>query len=294
MGQENDPRAPRKKTPPPGQTIGELAKLWAENTRSVHQARVAREVIETFGNIPPQAFNAFQAGSLVNLWKKRLKPWTVYQYRNAFQQFLGHLTAFGTPPIKLARAATPQQRAIVATGDELARLLKDPPPHLRLFILLYLQCGLRRNEALAVTPRTWDEAEHTVRIPVKGGRVRTAQVTEDVETLFRACGPEPEPDTSFIALLSGRRSYKPEGIRNAWEKHRKRCGINPEVHAHDLRRTAATILYTATKDLRIPQQLLGHKNLTSTLAYLAPMAPDEARKYTELLRFHHFKSEVKQ
>ena len=66
------------------------------------------------------------------------------------------------------------------------------------------------------------------------------------------------------------------------------------MNAHDLRRSAATILYMATKDLRVPQQLLGHKNLASTLAYLAPMAPDEARRYQELLRFDHFHTEVKQ
>jgi len=70
--------------------------------------------------------------------------------------------------------------------------------------------------------------------------------------------------------------------------------VNDELTAHDLRRTAATILYGATKDLRVPQQLLGHKNLSSTLEYLAPLAPDEARRYAELLRFDKFKSEVKQ
>ncbi|MGC1604241.1 MAG: site-specific integrase [Candidatus Acidiferrum sp.] len=231
-------------------------------------------------------------GALVGNWRKRHKPSTAYNYRAKLKALLSAMAPFGLQPMRVPKVPLPNQRATIATGDELYRLLKQPPAFLRLFILLYLQCGLRRAEALAVTPRTWDREHHTVTIRVKGGRIRTAQITDDVEALLVSAG-DPDPDTSYISALRGK-NLTGRVILMAWQTHRKKCGINPEVTAHDLRRTAATILYHATKDLRVPQQLLGHKNLASTLSYLAPMAPDEARKYQELLRFEHFKSEVKQ
>jgi len=117
-------------------------------------------------------------------------------------------------------------------------------------------------------------------------------VTADVEALFISAG-DPQPDTPYIWALRGRR-LSSVALRRAWQTHKAKCGVNPAVTAHDLRRTAASIVHAATGDLRLVQALLGHHNLISTLSYIAPLAPDEARKYSELLRFEHFKSEVKQ
>ena len=231
-------------------------------------------------------------GALIASWRHRHKPNTVYAYRAKLTKLARTLHEFGMPPVTIPKVPFPKPRATVATGNEVYRLLKDAPPWLRLFILLYLQCGLRRAEALAVTPRTWNREQHTVTIPVKGGRIRTANVTADVEILLAGAG-DPNPDTPYIHQLRGR-AITASGIRHAWTTHRKRCGVNPELTAHDLRRTAASIIYADTKDLRIAQQLLGHQNLISTLTYLTPLAPDEAKRYQELLRFERFHSEVKQ
>ena len=253
---------------------------------------MARHVIDNFGHLDPRAVTPLMVGALVGAWKTRYAKSTAYGYRNKLKHLLAAMVPFGLTPMKPAKLPPPKARAVTATHNELVRLLSDPPPWLRLFILLYLQCGLRRAEALAVTPRTWNREQHTVTIPVKGGDTRTAELTEDVEVLLLAAG-DPPADTSFLTALKGR-PVTEHVLRAAWQGHRRKHGVSDTVHAHDLRRTAATILYNGTKDLRIAQQLLGHKNLSSTLHYLAPMAPDEARKYQELLRFSHFKSEVKQ
>ena len=202
------------------------------------------------------------------------------------------LRDFGAPPITPPKVPPQTQRTTTATTDELSRLMASPPAWLRLYMLLYFQCGLRRAETLRITPRTWNPERHSVTIEVKGGRDRTAQVTPEVEALFTACGPT-DPDTPFLYALRGK-PLTPSGILKAWHVHRKKCGVNPALPAHDLRRTAATILYHATKDLRVAQQLLGHKSLTSTLSYIAPLAPEETQKHQALLTFDRFKSEVKQ
>jgi integrase len=227
----------------------------------------------------------------VQRWKQNLRTNTVRTYRMELKVLLRTLETFGAPQITLPKIPW-RQRTVTASGEELAKLLKQPPPWLRLYMLLYFQCGLRHSETLRVTPRTWDREHHTVTVEVKGGRQRTVLVSEDVEALMVSAG-DPEPDTPFLWTLRGHK-LSGHSLSNAFIRHKILCGVNPALTAHDLRRTAATILYTATKDLRVAQELLGHKNLTSTLTYIAPLNPDDARKYSELLRFEHFKSETKQ
>lgn len=253
----------------------------------------AKHVSAAIGHLSPHQVTPLMLAALLAEWRKKYSASYAYALRYALVNLLAHLVAAGTPPMKLPKVPTPPQRAVVATHEELARLLKNPTPALRLFMLLYLQAGLRFSEAMAVTPRSWDPEQHTTSVRVKGGKTRKAQVTEDIEALFRICGPDLDPDASYIDLLAGHHISE-SALRMQWIRHRKACGISEKVNAHDLRRSSASILYGATKDLRIVQQLLGHQRLTSTLKYIAPMDPNEARKYTELLRFDHFKSDTKQ
>jgi integrase len=226
-------------------------------------------------------------GALVANWKHKHRRNTTANYRGKLQQFLRVLEGFGAQRIQAPKVPPETARPVTATGGELAKLMEAPPAWLRLYMLLYFQCGLRRAETLRVTRRSWNPDAHTATIQVKGGTTRTAELTPEVEALMGAVGEPDDPDTSYIDLLHGKH-ITAEGLKKAWHRHRDRCGVNPQLIAHDLRRTAATILFNATKDLRVPQQLLGHKNLASTLRYLAPMAPDEARKYSELLHFHNY------
>jgi integrase len=249
-------------------------------------------VTRGFGHLDPRQLTQFLANSLVAKWRQTCRPGTAHVYRNDLRHVCEALVAFGAQTFPVAKVPRPRSRGVTASGEELARLFKSPRPFLRLFMLLYFQSGLRFSETLRVTPRTWNPDRHSVTVQVKGGRIRTVTVTPDVEELFHTAG-DPEPDTPFLHALYGR-PFSPSTLRDAWAEEKRRSGVNPNLNAHDLRRTAATILYTATKDLRIPQELLGHKNLNSTLAYLAPLHPDDARKYAELLRFEHFRSPVKQ
>lgn len=244
------------------------------------------------GHLQPNQLTPLMIGALVSEWRKRLRRNTVVVYTNKLRSLLRTLYDAGAPPIKTPKVPPRTPRPTIATGEELGKLFANPPAFLRLFMLLYFQCGLRRAETLRVTPRSWNREQHTATLEVKGGGVHTISLTPDVESLMEGCGPQ-EPDTSFISALHGR-PISTTSLRSAWEYHRQRCGVNPQLNAHDLRRSAATIIYHATHDLRAAQQLLGHKNLSSTLTYLAPMAPEEARRYQELLRFDKFHTDTKQ
>jgi integrase len=280
----NDHRQNHKKSPA-HVTCRAILETWAK-AKGKNAIAPAKDIANAIGHLAPPQITTLMIAAIVADWRRHHKASTAYYYRMQLGQALRVLSTYGAPPIQPPKVPKPGNRAITATAEELQRILTAAPPHLRLFVLLYLQCGLRRAEAMRVTPRSWDPAKHSVTIKVKGGHQRCAEVTEDVETLFRAAG-DPDPDTSYISALHGK-PITPKGMTTALKTLELKCGINEKVTAHDLRRTAASILYAATKDLRIPQQLLAHKNLTSTLAYIAPLAPNEARRYSELLRFDHF------
>lgn len=57
-------------------------------------------------------------------------------------------------------------------------------------------------------------------------------------------------------------------LRKLFANLRRKLGIRRKLTAHDLRRTTATRIYDATRDVRLVQALLGHGDLGSTLWYL--------------------------
>jgi len=107
----------------------------------------------------------------------------------------------------------------------------------------------------------------------KGGDIYELPLSDELEQLF-ALAPV-DDDRPFLESLRG-----PEGlgrahvricddtIREAWQRLKRRTGVNPELKPHDLRRTTADLAWEATHDLRIVQQLLGHKSMATTAEYL--------------------------
>lgn len=278
---ENDHGENHKKSPRPEATLAAFLAPYITREES-HAKRAALSLTSEIGHLAASQLTPLVVAALVAKWRREWSPKTVYSRMIYLRKELRAAGYLGAIP----KVPRPEVRAVTATTDELARLFANPPAFLKLYMLLYLQCGLRSAETLEVTPRVWRPETHTALIKVKGGRLRTIELTPDVEELLLpTCGGD--PDLPAIWLLHGKPIQK-AGLQHAFRRHADKCGVNRDVTPHDLRRTAATILYAATKDLRVPQQLLGHKSITSTIAYLAPMAPDEARRYTELLRFGHF------
>jgi len=163
--------------------------------------------------------------------------------------------------------------------------LRYAPTWQRLFIVLAWQLALRFSETLAVTPRSHNPQAQTLTIRTKGGKVRTIPTTPEVETLLAAAGDTTgREDEPYIWLLKGRR-LSVRGLRTAWWYLCDRAGVK-NLHPHDLRRTTASNLYAACRDLRAVQQFLGHDSIASTTAYLAPLSEENLRDMHKLLNFH--------
>ena len=85
---------------------------------------------------------------------------------------------------------------------------------------------------------------------------------------------EPQDTRSFVEILHGSPIAKPS-MRQAWERCRKKSGIDITLHPHDLRRTAAVELYERTHDIFAVQRMLGHTSIATTAWYLRAYEPQK-------------------
>ncbi len=190
------------------------------------------------------------------------------------------------------RAAAPRQ---VCTPGEVANLLDSLFPRFRVIGCLLYGCGLRVGESVSIRLGHLDLAGGGIFISdAKGGHSRAlplpSKMIEDLATLSHQARTrwqehltDPEwngvsPDGSRRAedfwLFPGRwRSGKHHPhlhkatVQHAMADVVRRLGMRSGVSCHTLRHSFATHLLDTGTDIRTIQELLGHKNLATTMIY---------------------------
>lgn len=128
-----------------------------------------------------------------------------------------------------------------------------------LFFLLY-GGGLRVSEACHVQPKDMDWNRGAIKIRGKGNKERLVLLPQTVVENLKAL------NTNQIYLfgtqpLSERKAYSI--VRSIGQK----TGLLKPLHPHALRHSFATHMLLGGSDLRVLQELLGHKSLMSTQKY---------------------------
>jgi integrase len=129
-------------------------------------------------------------------------------------------------------------------------------------------CDLRIQDLCLANGRS-----HLVVRRGKNGRGRTVHVGKEFKRLlkdyliWKAENGELHPGAHLIRNARGEK-YTPTGLWKRWRKYA------PNGHRlHDARHTNASLLYQATRDLRMVQQQLGHSRITTTTVY-ATVCPE--------------------
>ncbi len=151
-------------------------------------------------------------------------------------------------------------------------------PLVRDAMLIYcaLYSGLRRFEICELRIQDLCLANgrsHLIVRKGKNGKGRTVHIGKEFKHLlkdylmWKAEQNELTPDSYLIRNARGER-YTPTGLWKRWRKYA------PNGHRlHDARHTNASLLYQATRDLRMVQQQLGHSRITTTTVY-ATVCPE--------------------
>lgn len=164
--------------------------------------------------------------------------------------------------LRLVAPKVPQRLPHFLSVDEALSVIQKLPsgPHRALVLLLY-GGGLRISEACNLKWRDLINESHSLRVDGKGSRVRIVALPElawkELQTLTR----NPPYVFGGVSALSTRQAY--EWVRQAG----KDAGLLKPLHPHALRHSYATHLLTSGADLRVLQELLGHRSLAATQKY---------------------------
>lgn len=189
-------------------------------------------------------------------------------YRWAFRS--GRIAADPSWDIPVPRKRRGLPRPI--PEDELERAVKLAPARIRPWLVLAGYAGLRCCEiAWAQRDDVHDQADEPFMfVRGKGGSIDAIELSPYVLAELRAAGlPKTGP---LFPRADGKRGHlTPHLISSVGNTYLHSIGI--EATMHQLRHRFGTRTYAAVKDLRVVQELLRHRNSSSTAIYTATSRP---------------------
>ncbi len=211
---------------------------------------------------------AFAATEQIEAWLSDLRTlgrsrWTLSVYAYHIRAFYQWATSAGfldgDPTASIPQPKAPRCLPKPVTEEELAAMLDALPEPLRTAATLAGYAGMRVSE-IAACMREHITAE-TILIPSgKGDQPGVVPTHPIVWALVVNRSPGP--------LVTNRRGQPVDGhwITQTARYHLDRLGLHT-VHLHRLRHRYGTLIQATVGDLRVTQECLRHKNVTSTQGY---------------------------
>ena len=139
-------------------------------------------------------------------------------------------------------------------------------------LTLFLNCGMRLSELVSID--ITDIRGDTLVVIGKGNKERTIYLNEACLDAINAYIPdrnEQNPiarDKNALFLSERNQRISRRAVQYVVEKYVKKIGLDPRKYTtHKLRHTAATLMHQSGVDIRILQEILGHKQLSTTEIY---------------------------
>ena len=237
--------------------------------------------VDHFG---PDKVDSLMVRSYLGFLNKKNKKATIARKLSAVRSFFRYLVKHGVildNPLDFI--LTPKQVKTIPVYlpvDDMFRLLdsigSDSLLALRnraIFETLY-SSGIRVSELVGMNLFDVDFTRCVIRVLGKGSKERIVPIGKKAmaavkhyrERLQIEAGIKADENTPlFLNKSNGRLTTR--SIARILEKTAKACGLLIPVSPHALRHTFATHMLDAGADLRVVQELLGHKSLSTTQKY---------------------------
>ncbi len=138
--------------------------------------------------------------------------------------------------------------------------------HKAIISLIY-SCGLRISECINLKIADIDSKRMLIKIVQgKGKKDRYVQLSAKLLELLRDYYKQYHPkEHMFQGQFKD--EYSSKSIQNVLRKALQKCGITKKITVHSLRHSFATHLVEQGTDIRIIQEILGHKDIRTTQIY---------------------------
>jgi len=205
----------------------------------------------------------------LHLISRGLKPTTINPIMGALRFFYG--TTLGRKEVAEQIPYARKQDALpaVLTPDEVVRHLKaETNLKMRTALITIYAAGLRVSEVVALTARDIDSSRMVIQVRQgKGGKDRYVMLSEQLLAILRDYWRRTRPPHWLFPGPDPSRSLTPRSLQRACQQAAKIAGLDKSVTVHTLRHSFATHLLEQGVDIRVIQDLLGHRQITSTARY---------------------------
>lgn len=172
------------------------------------------------------------------------------------------------PVFDIVRPKPSKQLPIVLSEQEVRDVLSVvKKPVARMCLTTIYSCGLRLAEGIHLRVADIDSARRLVKVLGKGNKERYVPLAQKTLDRLRAYWREHRPRAW---LFPGKDSNKPilrNTLHHTFKAALRQAGISKNASIHTLRHSYATHLLENGVDLRLIQEILGHKSPKTTAIY---------------------------
>jgi len=157
----------------------------------------------------------------------------------------------------------------VLTRDEVVRLLKSVPDlKMRTALITIYATGLRVSEVVALTARDIDSKRMVIQVRQgKGRKDRYVMLSEQLLAILRDYWRRRRPSECLFPGPDPARAITTRSLQRACREAANAAGLDKAATVHTLRHSFATHLLEQGVDIRVIQDLLDHRQITSTTRY---------------------------
>ncbi len=245
---------------------------------------------ETPDAITPAAITNIAIRGYLGHLHQRCKKTTIARKLSAVRSFYRYLVKHGHLQVNPSDAVqTPKQDRPIPTYlpiDDMFRLLDSVKTDTwlgwrnRAMLETLYSCGIRVSELAGLDVGDVNYKDQIIRVTGKGGHERLVPIGEKALNAIKSYRRQVSIDAKHIAAreqldssgepLFLNRFHKRLSVRSIariLDKLARECGIVFPVSPHAFRHSFATHMLDAGADLRVVQELLGHKSLSTTQKY---------------------------
>ena len=202
----------------------------------------------------------------------------------AFLRFLVKRDIVSLSPEKIDLGKAESRSLKFLNREQINRLVNQPDVNTaqgmrdKAMLELLFSTGLRVSELVKLNRDQIDFKSREIGIIGKGGRARVVFISDDAAAWLRQyLSYRADKYKPLFVRYSGKKANPKQGeegvrlsarsVERAVEKYAKKAKLPIKITPHGIRHSFATDLLTAGADLRAIQEMLGHKNVSTTQIY---------------------------